>query len=417
MKVWGYLRILAAGIIMGFLLLTIVYMLPVAPMKANLSKDLETIEREGSYPNLIEGVKSTQLDNFTDTVMLSLAVYDGDEPANVKAASGNHYDDKNVADIAELKEYLRNGKRSETVSYAWYWHGYLIFIKPLLMFMGVNGIRITGMIASFILILVIVTALIKKGQREFIVPYLMAAAVINPLVVSMSMQYGTAWYTMLLFLLVLILNKSSDPGKLSTAFFAAGMAVEYFDLLTYPLVVYGIPATYMVYSMNKEKGWIGCAKEMITKGIAFLMGYTLMLLAKLAIIIAFVDKSVIEDAKSHIILRLSGEGMDTDIKRTDAIMRNITVLNNGYFYMVAAVAVIAVITVAALAVKKSGKRGINPAVFIPYMMIALIPFAWYFVLANHSHIHYFFTHRNLAVTACALGAGVLDVFGAKGRKA
>ena len=34
----------------------------------------------------------------------------------------------------------------------------------------------------------------------------------------------------------------------------------------------------------------------------------------------------------------------------------------------------------------------------PYIVIAIIPFVWYFVLKNHSMYHSFFTYRNLLLT-------------------
>lgn len=34
----------------------------------------------------------------------------------------------------------------------------------------------------------------------------------------------------------------------------------------------------------------------------------------------------------------------------------------------------------------------------PYIMLALIPFVWYFILKNHSINHSFFTYRNLLLT-------------------
>ena len=37
-------------------------------------------------------------------------------------------------------------------------------------------------------------------------------------------------------------------------------------------------------------------------------------------------------------------------------------------------------------------------------LIALVPFAWYFVLKNHSSVHYWMTYRNLSVTVMALAA-------------
>lgn len=38
----------------------------------------------------------------------------------------------------------------------------------------------------------------------------------------------------------------------------------------------------------------------------------------------------------------------------------------------------------------------------PYIMIALIPFVWYFILKNHSINHSFFTYRNLLLTIIAI---------------
>jgi len=38
---------------------------------------------------------------------------------------------------------------------------------------------------------------------------------------------------------------------------------------------------------------------------------------------------------------------------------------------------------------------------LPYLMICLIPFAWYSVFVNHSYIHIVFTYRALAAAVCA----------------
>ena len=36
------------------------------------------------------------------------------------------------------------------------------------------------------------------------------------------------------------------------------------------------------------------------------------------------------------------------------------------------------------------------------ILISLIPIAWFFVIANHSYIHAFFTNRSLGVSLCAV---------------
>ena len=47
---------------------------------------------------------------------------------------------------------------------------------------------------------------------------------------------------------------------------------------------------------------------------------------------------------------------------------------------------------------------------IPYLLIFLIPFVWYCVLANHSYIHVFFTYRDLAVAVCSLECLCLGIY-------
>jgi hypothetical protein len=40
--------------------------------------------------------------------------------------------------------------------------------------------------------------------------------------------------------------------------------------------------------------------------------------------------------------------------------------------------------------------------YLIFVVIALYPFVWYFVLKNHSYIHNFFTYRNLSITVLSL---------------
>lgn len=39
---------------------------------------------------------------------------------------------------------------------------------------------------------------------------------------------------------------------------------------------------------------------------------------------------------------------------------------------------------------------------IHFLLIAIIPFVWYMVLANHSYVHYWFTYRELAIFIFAI---------------
>lgn len=53
-------------ILAGFLLLAVVYMLPAGRMKSHIAESDEVFNYEGIYPQLMYGIKSSQLDNYTD---------------------------------------------------------------------------------------------------------------------------------------------------------------------------------------------------------------------------------------------------------------------------------------------------------------------------------------------------------------
>lgn len=66
--------LLAAGIVAGYGLLTLVYLLPTKPMQANMASAADLFDKEREYYRVITGYISTQLDNYTDTWMVGNAV-------------------------------------------------------------------------------------------------------------------------------------------------------------------------------------------------------------------------------------------------------------------------------------------------------------------------------------------------------
>ncbi|MCR5102395.1 MAG: hypothetical protein K6B41_13680, partial [Butyrivibrio sp.] len=65
--------------------MTLVYMLPTNPMKKHLAESIDSLSKEGNYYQVFDSYKSTQLDNYTDSLMYMNAIYDGDESAFEKA--------------------------------------------------------------------------------------------------------------------------------------------------------------------------------------------------------------------------------------------------------------------------------------------------------------------------------------------
>jgi len=397
-----YLKITGICLFIGYALLLLVFLLPVTPMKNNLKEDITLFENEGYYNQMIEGYKSTQLDNYTDIIMLMNAIYDGPEPFYQKAFANYRYNDSDLNNIDELSDYLNEGITHGTSTYSWYAHGYLVILKVLLLFMGYSGIRILGCAATLLVIALSITGFIKKNLPELIIPYLMAVFVINPVAVSMSLQYSSAWYTMhALLLWLLYFWNTKDSEKLTSAFFITGIGIAYFDFLTYPLVVYGIPICVVIYEYYKKTDitYKNIVKTIITSGISFLAGYIILFISKWILGIIAAGPQVIASITEHVSERMSSTGMDYEIHRYDAILKNLDVLNHAPYIFIL---IISLLAFAAFYLYKKRKPDFDKRLVIPSILIFLSPFVWFMALANHSHAHYFFTYRIISIAIFVL---------------
>ncbi len=91
--------------------------------------------------------KMTQLDNVTDGYMLLEAMFSGEDDP-VRNAMNNPYtvyEGGNPDKAAVLESHNTEGA-SGRGEYGRYWHGYLLFLKPLLSFFEVSDLRIMNMI-------------------------------------------------------------------------------------------------------------------------------------------------------------------------------------------------------------------------------------------------------------------------------
>jgi hypothetical protein len=115
-------------------LLCFVYALPTENMEKDVKKSIEMLEEQGPSYELIKGITSTRLDNYTDSIMLNTAIYN-DEQSSIleKAVSGKRYEVSGTT-FDSLIEYFKDGKSYTFTSYERYWHGYLVVLKPFLIF-------------------------------------------------------------------------------------------------------------------------------------------------------------------------------------------------------------------------------------------------------------------------------------------
>ncbi len=396
---------LLIAIVAGTLLLTAVYLLPADAMAENMASSAALITREGTYPDLFSWCTS-QLDNYTDSIILMNASFDSGESAIVQAMTAARAHIEGIDLPVEVLDAHYNGgvPYDSQEAYYQYWHGYLLLVKPLLMLMDYSGIRILNTIGVVLSLAVLLVLMAKKGLKQYILPYLLALAFLMPAAVALSMQFSSCYYIMTLGSIAVLLMKDRLDETEAVIFLFIGIATAYFDFLTYPIATVGIPAVF--YCCLKEKLTV---KEALGKGIKVCFcwgfGYVAMWAGKWVIGSILTGQNVMAKAAEKLLERSSvaaGSENSAILDIRIALGENIKFFLRTPATLLLAAAVLVLLVLVALAI---GKKRITvketAVVFFPFVVLAVLPLVWYGATSNHSSIHCWFTNKSLMVSVFA----------------
>lgn len=234
-----YIGIVISGVLVATLLLTLIYAIPVENMRNHVKDSLWIQHRENDYMTLMESGNS-RLDGFTDAIMLKNAIYNGKENALVKAmrVPSNLFKLKTNSPTAALIADAENMQPKRSGGYERYWHGYLLFLKPLLLVLDYGQIRLVNMFCQILLTCLVLAYMLKRKLTRYIPALILSLCFLTPIVLPLSLQFSSVFYVMLLTMLALLkYDLKIENPKLMYLFLFSGMATSFLDFLTYPLVV------------------------------------------------------------------------------------------------------------------------------------------------------------------------------------
>ena len=390
--------------IAGLILLLLVHLLPTSKITANVNSSVESIKAECTDELVIDDYNATLIGNFTDCIMLQFSIYKGGHSAFDQALNLYRNEVGNEEEWCpglSLTDYLNGAPTKLEVSYPRYWHGYLVILKPILLFTSLNSVRLLNAGLQMILLAASLILFSKKGHLKLAFSFAVSLPFMFFFSSFASLSLSICMYIMLIEMLLIALfdEKLSKNEGYMTFFLIAGCATAYFDFLTYPLVTLAFPLI-AVLAVNKEetkKNYLSLLKYSLTWGI----GYVFMWASKWVIALIFTGKNTISDAVSTITARTSSA---TDTGRITGYLKvlknNISPFANRAFALLTLL-IIAITIV--LIIKNGLKKYFNGfAQRIPVLLIGLIPFVWWFVASNHSYEHAAFTCRNFAIFVFAI---------------
>jgi hypothetical protein len=358
------LIIVLALCVLFVFVLTIAFIPPNTTIENHVNGSLEQIEQEGIYPR-VGGSRGAQLDNITDELMYRTTLRNSGNP--LKAA-------------LEMNGYSR------------YWHGYITFLRPLSLFIGYKHIRYLNIFVILILFFTSAHFLAKRLGFMSAIAYVISLGMVHIYIFPLSMQFSSIFIIMMLS--VIVLCKIPGNVKINTLiyfFVIIGSLTNFFDLLTVPIITLIFPAAiaFFIFSQETAKHSI---LQILKQSIAWFIGYAGTWITKWIILWVALGLSPMQTVYDVIQFRLLG-GMHGD--REYPLNRIEMFLDNWHrmFPKLALLFGLLIVIAWLFVIIRKRRENVEVIPLLPVLTLCLYPYIWYFVLANHSQIHAWFTYR------------------------
>lgn len=402
--------IVVIGVVAGVAALAVTYFIPQEKMKDNAWESAILMHREGLGSFMWPTVKMTQLDGYTDGVMLNTAYTETDDgirdillDTRVQVREINPMESFYEVIALENKEY-----RVET--YGRYWHGYQILWRPLLCFFNYGEIRQINMAVQLAMVFAFLYLLFLSGEKALAIPFFGMYLFLTPLALFSSMQFSPCFYLMLLTSMALVgLRAYLNDTRRSYLFLIVGILTAFFDLLTYPFVTLGIPLiTYLAVDKECRENWKKSIKDIVFYSVSWGIGYVGMWGAKWVAASVLTDENVIMDAVNQVKFRSGHYEQGRSFLTT--LKLNFDACNMKSIWVVLIALTVFLLACVILNFRRNGIKLLPVTAVI--LVVSLYPFLWYYLTMHHSSDNSYFTWREYSIcvygvlTALAVNMGL-----------
>ncbi|MDT3755041.1 hypothetical protein ROT99_22195 [Citrobacter freundii complex sp. 2023EL-00966] len=358
-------------IVIYTILMVAVFSLPSSNLNKNIELSKQILNKEGAYYTINNSFpRATQLDNFTDLQIMLPTMQKNDNAL----------------------EYSMDMK-----GYARYWHGYSVFLRPMLSLFPYEDIRFFYSVLTLVLLCTTFYFITYNSGFFAAISFAISMIFIHIEIFGLSMQFSNIFIITMIFMIIFSSKPKefwSNPTRLPIYFFLIGSVVNFIDLLTSPVVSLTLPLILSIIYMsnhntNRQLDYILTS---IKCSISWGIGYASTWIAKWLIASVILSKNVPLDALNQMIFRVAGDQQyPTD--RLDMLKLNfLTMFTTEYFiYILIGISLLSLFIL---------KRSFG--IWLSLFMMSVTPYVWYLLLANHSQIHYFFTYRSQVGTLFAM---------------
>lgn len=414
------IRIILTGIVSVLccvLLLTVTACIPQSAIQKQSRKSAEYFAERESFAVLIGDYVNSMQDNYSDTVLCDIiycidTAHPFDSVIRARYAQG---DNENAKD-----GYLSvvEGRSEANLEYGRYWHGTMIILRPLLMLVPIQVIRLLFGTVCMVIQVFIFIIFFRNGRRPFAVCYLLSLLLMEPWMFFTSLEYSTAFLTASVAELVVMLRKSKrEDADLMPLFAVVGVVTCFVDFLTTETMTFTLPMLLVLADrttcadMKENRSVTDGIRTVVKNGLCWLGGYAGMFALKMVLLFAVAGGDTTRESLSEGLFRIGGQVNEANISTapvvsfgrqlSGAIWHNLACLYpTGMGVMEAGKAwipTVIIVGVGLVAVYLLRDQ-IAWSKYAPMGLLAILPYVRFLVLSNHAYVHFFITYRAQMVT-------------------
>ncbi|MDR2107927.1 MAG: hypothetical protein LBP28_00490 [Coriobacteriales bacterium] len=382
-------------LLIACILLTFLHgLIPNHLVAAHAEASLQQLYTEETYPVVLWSA----VDNYTNRIM----VQETDNSLLLSDEAGKYYNQRKPID-----NYNSFQRALYADGYDRYWHGYLTYLRPLLVFFDYAQVRIVMAFTFVALFALCLWQIRKRISLTAAVTFCMTILIMNPLAICLSTQFFSVFLVMFLALLVLMrmLAKQSENRLLLVLFLAVGGITSFIDLLTAPLITLGIPLIILILYKDKLPSpaisFGKTARGLLAFVLVWIFGYALIWASKWALSALILGKDSFAVAAMKISSWSHGS-LDLSDWLSDAV-HDAGLLPLTIFAGAALLVVVLALVPLLMSLLRKPRAGLKAfTTDIALFCVALMPVVWFAVITTHSVTHYWMTYRIFSISLLAL---------------
>lgn len=356
-------------------------------------------ENETEFYTPLLSEDNFKIHDYADAIWLSIA-YSVDSKHPLRSAlEGKYYNalGDRLYNIFFYRDAINDNLEPNTYYYR-YWHGTIMFLRPLLTQFTYMDIRYMNVLLLTGLCFILMIILQNKLDIKAAVIFAIAVLSVNFFVVPYCIEYVPMFYIMFISSIIILFLK--DKQKISYLFLITGICSNFFDFLTVETITLCVPLVihfYDLFNKGETGNFINNIKYFVKLCTLWICGYMFTWGSKWLMASIVLRRNVMTNVMESISQRSVGQvGEITFFEQ----LKNALILNiRGIFPLrltkgpAGTVIMFFVILALLFAVVFLYRKKKFEKVAVIFLLIALIPYIRYLVMSNHSYSHNWFTFR------------------------